>query len=127
MCWIPRGRCVRKACTSCTATVASRCAPRSRATRTSTGYSSPNNAARVTPCGWRCTIFPTPRILVLYGDVPLLRAETLTELVRTHAELAVLATELDDPSGYGRVLRDGLGRVRAIVEEKDADEAQREV
>jgi len=67
------------------------------------------------------------RILVLYGDVPLLRAETLTELVRTHAELAVLATELDDPSGYGRVLRDGLGRVRAIVEEKDADEAQREV
>ncbi|HJR12970.1 MAG TPA: bifunctional UDP-N-acetylglucosamine diphosphorylase/glucosamine-1-phosphate N-acetyltransferase GlmU [Rhodanobacteraceae bacterium] len=71
---------------------------------------------------------PDPaRILVLYGDVPLLRAETLTELVRTHAELAVLATELDDPSGYGRVLRDGLGRVRAIVEEKDADEAQREV
>ncbi|HEY9112340.1 MAG TPA: bifunctional UDP-N-acetylglucosamine diphosphorylase/glucosamine-1-phosphate N-acetyltransferase GlmU [Rhodanobacteraceae bacterium] len=71
---------------------------------------------------------PDPaRILVLYGDVPLLRSETLTELVRTHAELAVLAAELDDPSGYGRVLRDGLGRVRAIVEEKDADEAQREV
>jgi bifunctional UDP-N-acetylglucosamine pyrophosphorylase/glucosamine-1-phosphate N-acetyltransferase len=69
---------------------------------------------------------PDPaRILVLYGDVPLLRAETLTELVRTHAELAVLAAELDDPTGYGRVLRDGLGRVRAIVEEKDADEQQR--
>ena len=68
---------------------------------------------------------PDPaRILVLYGDVPLLRAETLTELVRTHAELAVLAAELKDPSGYGRVLRDGLGRVRAIVEEKDADEQQ---
>ncbi|HET9820107.1 MAG TPA: bifunctional UDP-N-acetylglucosamine diphosphorylase/glucosamine-1-phosphate N-acetyltransferase GlmU [Rhodanobacteraceae bacterium] len=71
---------------------------------------------------------PDPaRILVLYGDVPLLRAETLTELVRTHAELAVLAAELDDPAGYGRVLRDGLGRVRAIVEEKDADKQQREV
>jgi bifunctional UDP-N-acetylglucosamine pyrophosphorylase/glucosamine-1-phosphate N-acetyltransferase len=69
---------------------------------------------------------PDPaRILVLYGDVPLLRAETLTELVRTHAELAVRAAELDDPTGYGRVLRDGLGRVRAIVEEKDADEQQR--
>jgi bifunctional UDP-N-acetylglucosamine pyrophosphorylase/glucosamine-1-phosphate N-acetyltransferase len=69
---------------------------------------------------------PDPaRILVLYGDVPLLRAETLIELVRTHAELAVLAAELDDPSGYGRVMRDGLGRVRAIVEEKDADERQR--
>lgn len=64
-------------------------------------------------------------ILVLYGDVPLLRPETLSELVRTHAELAVLAAELEDPSGYGRVLRDGLGRVRAIVEEKDADELQR--
>ncbi len=64
-------------------------------------------------------------ILVLYGDVPLLRAETLSELVHTHAELAVLAAELDDPTGYGRVLRDGLGRVRAIVEEKDADEFQR--
>ncbi|HEX5488427.1 MAG TPA: bifunctional UDP-N-acetylglucosamine diphosphorylase/glucosamine-1-phosphate N-acetyltransferase GlmU [Rhodanobacteraceae bacterium] len=71
---------------------------------------------------------PDPaRILVLYGDVPLLRAETLTELVRTHAELAVLAAELDDPAGYGRVLRDGLGRVRAIVEDKDADEQQRAV
>ncbi|MGH8182045.1 MAG: NTP transferase domain-containing protein, partial [Rhodanobacteraceae bacterium] len=43
---------------------------------------------------------PDPaRVLVLYGDVPLLRAETLVELVRTHAELAVLAAELDDPSG----------------------------
>jgi bifunctional UDP-N-acetylglucosamine pyrophosphorylase/glucosamine-1-phosphate N-acetyltransferase len=71
---------------------------------------------------------PDPaRILVLYGDVPLLRAETLRELVRTHAELAVLAAELDYPSGYGRVLRDGLGRVRAIVEEKDADPTQHEV
>lgn len=71
---------------------------------------------------------PDPaRILVLYGDVPLLRAETLTELVRTHAELAVLAAELEDPSGYGRVLRDGLGRVRAIVEEKEVDELQRSV
>jgi len=71
---------------------------------------------------------PDPkRILVLYGDVPLLRPETLVELIATHAELAVLAAELDDPAGYGRVLRDGLGRVRAIVEEKDADDAQRGV
>ncbi|HEX5352683.1 MAG TPA: bifunctional UDP-N-acetylglucosamine diphosphorylase/glucosamine-1-phosphate N-acetyltransferase GlmU [Rhodanobacteraceae bacterium] len=71
---------------------------------------------------------PDPtRILVLFGDVPLLRAETLAELVRTHAELAVLAAELDDPSGYGRVLRDGLGRVRAIIEDRDMDEMQRGV
>jgi bifunctional UDP-N-acetylglucosamine pyrophosphorylase/glucosamine-1-phosphate N-acetyltransferase len=67
------------------------------------------------------------RILVLYGDVPLLRSQTLSELIATHAELAVLAAELDNPSGYGRVLRDGLGRVRAIVEEKEADDAQRTI
>jgi bifunctional UDP-N-acetylglucosamine pyrophosphorylase / glucosamine-1-phosphate N-acetyltransferase len=71
---------------------------------------------------------PDPkRILVLYGDVPLLRAATLAELIATHAELAVLAAEVADPTGYGRVLRDGLGRVRAIVEEKDADDEQRGV
>ncbi len=71
---------------------------------------------------------PDPaRVLVLYGDVPLLRAATLTELVNTHAELAVLTAELADPAGYGRVLRDGLGRVRAIVEDKDADADQRAV
>jgi bifunctional UDP-N-acetylglucosamine pyrophosphorylase / glucosamine-1-phosphate N-acetyltransferase len=71
---------------------------------------------------------PDPaRVLVLYGDVPLLRAETLNELVETHAELAVLAAELDEPAGYGRVLRDGLGRVRAIVEDRDADDEQRAV
>jgi bifunctional UDP-N-acetylglucosamine pyrophosphorylase/glucosamine-1-phosphate N-acetyltransferase len=71
---------------------------------------------------------PDPkRILVLYGDVPLLRPETLAELIATHAELAVLAAELEQPAGYGRVLRDGLGRVRAIIEERDADDAQRGV
>ena len=71
---------------------------------------------------------PDPkRVLVLYGDVPLLRPATLAELIATHAELAVLAAELSDPTGYGRVLRDGLGRVRAIVEEKDADDGQRAV
>lgn len=71
---------------------------------------------------------PDPaRILVLYGDVPLLQSKTLSELIATHAELAVLAAELDNPAGYGRVLRDGLGRVRAIVEEKDADDAQRTI
>jgi bifunctional UDP-N-acetylglucosamine pyrophosphorylase/glucosamine-1-phosphate N-acetyltransferase len=71
---------------------------------------------------------PEPaRVLVLYGDVPLLRPATLTELVDTHAELAVLAADLAEPTGYGRILRDGLGRVRAIVEEKDADDAQRAI
>ncbi|MEO7149167.1 MAG: bifunctional UDP-N-acetylglucosamine diphosphorylase/glucosamine-1-phosphate N-acetyltransferase GlmU [Rhodanobacteraceae bacterium] len=65
------------------------------------------------------------RVLVLYGDVPLLRVETLRALIEAEAPLALLVADLPDPSGYGRVLRDGLGRVRAVVEEKDADNEQR--
>jgi len=67
------------------------------------------------------------RVLVLYGDVPLLRADTLRTLVENDAPLSLLTADLPDPSGYGRVLRDGLGRVRAVVEEKDADAEQRGV
>ena len=67
------------------------------------------------------------RVLVLYGDVPLLRTDTLRTLVQNEAPLALLTTDLPDPAGYGRVLRDGLGRVRAVVEEKDADFEQRAV
>src|SRR6185437_6287995 len=66
-------------------------------------------------------------VLVLYGDVPLLRVDTLRTLIATDAPLALLATELADPSGYGRVLRDGLGRVRAVIEERDADAEQRAI
>ncbi|AFC84572.1 bifunctional UDP-N-acetylglucosamine diphosphorylase/glucosamine-1-phosphate N-acetyltransferase GlmU [Frateuria aurantia] len=60
------------------------------------------------------------RVLVLYGDVPLVRAGTLHELI-ADASLGVLAVEQDDPSGYGRILRDADGKVRAIVEQKDAN------
>jgi len=66
------------------------------------------------------------RVLVLYGDVPLLRASTLAPLV-TADGLALLATRLDDPHGYGRVLCDDQGRVRGVVEEKDADAEQRAI
>ena len=51
------------------------------------------------------------RVLVLYGDVPLIGAATLRPLVDAGAPLAVLAAELIDPTGYGRVVRDGLGHV----------------
>ncbi|MGB8634386.1 MAG: bifunctional UDP-N-acetylglucosamine diphosphorylase/glucosamine-1-phosphate N-acetyltransferase GlmU [Rhodanobacteraceae bacterium] len=67
------------------------------------------------------------RVLVLYGDVPLIRGETLKALLDEAGPLAVLGAELDDPSGYGRLLVDGRGRVIAIVEEKDADAEQRQV
>ncbi|MFC3652764.1 bifunctional UDP-N-acetylglucosamine diphosphorylase/glucosamine-1-phosphate N-acetyltransferase GlmU [Dyella humi] len=67
------------------------------------------------------------RVLVLYGDVPLTRAETLQRLVQTESSLSMLATRVANPQGYGRVLRDGNCSVRAVVEEKDADDAQRAI
>jgi len=66
-------------------------------------------------------------VLVLYADVPLIATDTLHALLAAEGELAVLVAELDDPSGYGRVLRDADGRVAAIVEHKDANAEQRAV
>jgi bifunctional UDP-N-acetylglucosamine pyrophosphorylase/glucosamine-1-phosphate N-acetyltransferase len=67
-------------------------------------------------------------VLVLYGDVPLVREATLRRLVEAGRDgVALLTTELDDPSGYGRVLRDAAGRVTRVVEHKDAAEAERAV
>src|SRR5438128_7347615 len=63
--------------------------------------------------------------LVLYGDVPLIRAETLKHLVEaTGTGLGLLAATLDNPTGYGRILRNGK-KVVGIVEEKDANARQR--
>jgi len=67
--------------------------------------------------------------LILAGDMPLLRKETVLALVQA-AEgkaLALLSAELSDPTGYGRILRDGEGNLLAIVEHKDATEEQRRV
>ena len=70
-------------------------------------------------------------VLVLSGDVPLLRAATLRELITCHHEKQVLATllttEMSDPAGYGRVIRDGSGAVVRIVEDKDANDAERSI
>jgi len=65
-------------------------------------------------------------VLVLYGDVPLIRTATLRKLSAAAAEgaLAVLAVSLDDASGYGRIVRGDDGRVRAIVEHREASAAQ---
>ncbi len=65
------------------------------------------------------------RVLILFGDVPLLMAATLQRLLdETPAdELAVLSVDMDDPTGYGRVLRDG-DNVIGIVEQKDASETE---
>lgn len=66
--------------------------------------------------------------LVLYGDVPLVQASTLKRLLAAAQDgLAVLTVALDNPQGYGRILRDPAGQVTAIVEEKDASDAQRAI
>ncbi|GMU43651.1 MAG: bifunctional UDP-N-acetylglucosamine diphosphorylase/glucosamine-1-phosphate N-acetyltransferase GlmU [Xanthomonadales bacterium] len=67
------------------------------------------------------------RVLVLYGDVPLLTANTLRPLAEAPAELAVLTAYLADPHGYGRVLTNADGRVDRIVEERDANAEERRV
>ena len=67
--------------------------------------------------------------LILYGDVPLIRAETLTQLLAPvdADSMAVLTALVDKPQGLGRIVRDGTGSIRAIVEEKDATPAQRAI
>lgn len=70
-------------------------------------------------------------VLVLAGDVPLLTPETLTRLMEHHhgtgATATMLTAFLDDPTGYGRVIRDAQGHVARIVEEKDATPEERAV
>jgi UDP-N-acetylglucosamine diphosphorylase/glucosamine-1-phosphate N-acetyltransferase len=73
----------------------------------------------------------TETVVVLSGDVPLLRPATLRKLVRTlrreKADLSLLTAEVEDPSGYGRIVRDRAGRIQRIVEEKDATARQKEI
>lgn len=65
-------------------------------------------------------------VLVLYGDVPLTRVETLDRLLANRDGVGLLTVELDNPTGYGRIVRAG-GAVTAIVEEKDANDAQKAI
>ncbi len=62
-------------------------------------------------------------VLILYGDVPLISTETLSALVDvvTEKALGLLTVNLQNPTGYGRIVRDSTGTVQAIVEQKDAD------
>ncbi len=68
-------------------------------------------------------------VLILYGDVPLIEVQTIERLltqVNEH-QLGLLTVTLQDPTGYGRIVRDSAGQVTAIVEQKDATEAQRAI
>jgi bifunctional UDP-N-acetylglucosamine pyrophosphorylase/glucosamine-1-phosphate N-acetyltransferase len=73
----------------------------------------------------------TGTVVVTYGDVPLLEPDTLRALVREHTDSAravtVLTAEVDDPTGYGRIVRDPSGQVRRVVEQKDATDQERAI
>ena len=68
-------------------------------------------------------------VLILYGDTPLVRAETLQRLLDAarHNGFALLTAVADNPFGYGRIVRDAAGEMTAIVEEKDASDAERAI
>lgn len=71
------------------------------------------------------------KVIILYGDVPIIRPETLQNLVRRsikNKEYATLLTAIyENPTGYGRIVRDNGGYIREIVEEKDATPSQKEI
>jgi bifunctional UDP-N-acetylglucosamine pyrophosphorylase/glucosamine-1-phosphate N-acetyltransferase len=70
-------------------------------------------------------------VLLLYADVPLLTSATLQRLLETHraarAVATVLTAEMEDPYGYGRIVRDDAGRIERIVEERDASGSERAI
>lgn len=70
-------------------------------------------------------------VLILFGDAPRIRTETLRRLAEHHqasnADMTLLTVQAADPFGYGRIIRDNAGRVRGIVEEKDAAESQKKI
>lgn len=69
------------------------------------------------------------RVLILFGDVPLLKPVTAQKLIvdANEKRLALLTVELDDPKGYGRIIRDDNGRVVKIVEDKDASAIEKQI
>jgi len=70
-------------------------------------------------------------VMVLYGDVPLIEKGTLTKMLQVHrrekAVLTLISTEIENPKGYGRIIRDPQGHLLKIVEEKDASPQERKI
>ena len=90
----------------------------------------PNGTGHAVSCGLDVLGEVTGEIVVTYGDVPLLTGETLRRLVANHRQagnaVTVITAIVDDPTGYGRILRSG-DDVTGIVEHRDADDAQRAI
>ena len=71
---------------------------------------------------------PKATVVILYGDVPLVRAESLRQLIDAAGDgVAVMTTELAQPKGYGRIVRQASGLLERIVEEKDATPAEKAI
>lgn len=74
---------------------------------------------------------PTGTVLVTYADVPLLEPQTLTNFLAAHKasgrKVTILSAEIDDPTGYGRIIRDASGDVTAIREHRDATDVERQI
>jgi bifunctional UDP-N-acetylglucosamine pyrophosphorylase/glucosamine-1-phosphate N-acetyltransferase len=70
-------------------------------------------------------------LLILCGDTPLVRTETLRDMLRTHvstgAKMTVMTTIMSEPTNYGRIVTDGEGNILRIVEEKDATAVEKEI
>ena len=67
------------------------------------------------------------KVLILYGDVPLIRKSTLKKLFLLNDSLSILTANVSDPTGYGRVLKDSNGLVEEIIEEKDTNAQQKNI
>lgn len=69
------------------------------------------------------------QVVILYGDVPLLRRQTIIELLQAleAQSVSLLTIDLDNPFGYGRIVRDASGKVTRIVEEKDATDREKSI
>ena len=71
------------------------------------------------------------KVVILYGDVPIIREETIRELVEKSVEknekATILTSRIKNPTGYRRIIRDKDGKILKIIEEKDLEEKQRRI